>query len=213
MAGESAIQVKIDDTELKLLQQRVGLAERDLKRVLSRAINSTASSSRTETKRAVLAKAPYLPSSQVLRRLFIRPKASPSKLITYVNAAAMPIPVIKTKGVKGGQIVGKPGHKRRRPVSWAGGVLAHAFRATMLRGHTGIFMRKYLGGGKPILTFTGQILGEGQKMVPRKPIQELGVSLGHSLWDVISPPTEQWTTRKLKENVEGQVKLILERGV
>ena len=88
-----------------------------------------------------------------------------------------------------------------------------AFKATMPRGHAGIFMRKYIGGDKPILTYTGAILGGGTPLGPNLPIQELGVSVAHTVEDAgLLKGIENDASVEIRKNITDRFLRTLERG-
>ncbi len=202
--AENLIDIKVEDKEIKRMAQQYGIAKKQLPKVMCGAIRKTATATRTIIKNVIRGKAPEFPSSRVHKRTYIRPKATYIRLSTIVNIALRTIPLIKIKGVKGkGKYRGKKA--RSSYITWKGRTYPHAFKTTMPSGHTGIFMRKFADRSKPILTWTGEILGGG-KSGPGLPIQELGASVGDVFHNSpgVKGKIDREATEKLRVNITNQ---------
>lgn len=207
--AENLISVRVDDKQMTALANRMGIAKKKLPGVVSSAIRKTAGQARTVIKYVVRLRVPQLPAGQIHKRTFIKPKSTRSRLSSVVNIALGPIPLKKIKGVKGkGRYRGKKG--RSSYISWRGREFPHAFRATMPSGHMGIYMRKFSDSSKPILTWSGGLLGTGE---PGKglPIQELGVSVGDVYHNApgVKKKIDKTVTIKLRKNIVNQFNRLM----
>lgn len=172
---QNLIGIKVDDKELRKLARRLGVAKKQLPKVITRALRATATKTRTIIKNEIRKVVPELPAGRVHKRTNIHPKATFSRLSTRINISWALIPLKRIKGVRGkGRYRGKKGGASY--ITWKGKSFPHAFRATMPSGHQGIFMRKFASGGKPILSYTGSLLTTGE---PNQglPISELGINV------------------------------------
>jgi len=205
--AENFVDIKVDDKEMKQLAKKMGAAKKQLPKVICGALRKTATNARTIIKNVIRGKVPSLPSSQVHKRTYIRPKATYSKLSTIVHVALNMIPLKKIKGVKG-----KGRNPSKSYITWNGRTFPHAFRATMPSGHIGIFMRKFEDRSKPILTWRGELLGGGE-LGKGLPIQELGVSVGDVYHNApgVKAEIDKQATEKLRINITSQFNRIMEK--
>lgn len=200
--ADNLINVKVDDKELKRLARKLGVASETLPKILVGAIRSTATSTKTIIKNNVRKALPELPAGQIAKRIYIKPKATRTRLSTIIHIVLKTIPLKKIRGVKGkGRYRGKK--YKSSYITWKGRMFPQAFKATMPSGHQGIFMQKFADRSKPILTWTGDIIGAGQPLIGGLPIQELGVSVGDVYHNAsgVKQNIDKQSTEKLRINI------------
>jgi len=201
-----AVQIKIEDQELKEFECRLGATANALPKVVSRGINRTADQGRTLISRR-LREQMKLRDRDIKARLTIAPRATYGRWLSRINIGTGGIPVL-----------GFGARQTAAGVIWAPplamglrALIPHAFKATMPTGHMGIFIRAPVGGG-----FKGRIrageISEGVKLVPRLPILAVvGPSLAEAYFNVggLAASCEKEVAGKLIPNINDQIYLIL----
>lgn len=178
------IEIKFDKKKLKAIERQLAAVPRALPKVMSRALNRTATSARTATSRS-LAKQTGLKVKDVRSRIRIE-RASYSHWRSAIRVSTERLPLLAFRA-----------RQTRRGVSYrtdsGGEMLPHAFIATMSSGHRGVFKRR---------------------TAARLPIVELrGPSLGQVFSDADAETQRLYTQAraKLEKNIAEQVKLIVQR--
>lgn len=185
MAG--LIEVKFDEAKLRRIRQQMIGYPGALPRIMSRAINRTATMARTQTARKI-ASIVHITVANARKGIRID-KATRSRWQADLNITGFRIPLIRfgARQTKTGTsyIIDKTTGRKR---------IVSAFIATMQSGHTGVFRRK----------------GRG-----RLPIVELrGPSLGLLFEDIqgLADEVTRDTLKHLSRNIDAQVALILQRN-
>jgi len=207
--AKDLVEIKVDDKQLRRMARQLGVARKQIPKVLVRALRKTATQTRTIIKNTVRGKVPELPASRVHKKTYINPKATTSKLSTIVNIFLSTIPLKMIKGVRGkGRYRGAKA--KQSYITWKGQSFPNAFRATMPSGHMGIFMRKYADGSKPILTWNAKILGGGD-LAKGLPIQELGASVGDVYHNApgVKASIDKQASEKLRVNIVSQFNRLI----
>jgi len=180
------LEIKFDDEKLKQVQRVLRDIPKALPRVMSRGLNRTATSARTQVSRS-LAKEIGLKIKDVRDKLTLQ-RATYSNWRSAVGISSKRFGLIKfgARQTKKG-VTYKKGRKRV--------LIRHAFIATMKTGHRGVFLRKG---------------------PPRLPIQELrGPSLAQvyaGTRDEVNHIQAE-SAAKLQKNIHDQVDLILKRRI
>jgi len=201
-----AVQIKIEDQELKEFECRLGATANALPKVVSRGINRTADQGRTLISRR-LREQMKLRDRDIKARLTIAPRATYARWFSRINIGTGGIPVL-----------GFGARQTAAGVTWAPplamglrALIPHAFKATMPTGHMGIFIRAPVGGGFKGRMRAGEI-SEGVKLVPRLPILAVvGPSLAEAYFNVggLAASCEKEVAGKLIPNINDQIYLIL----
>lgn len=185
--SKGLVEIKFDSKKLRQIQSMLSSYPRALPKVMSRAINRTASSARTQTARKI-SEIVRLKVSTIRKRVSLE-KASYTRWIATLGISGYRIPLINfgAKQTRTGvsyTIDKKSGRKK----------LAHAFVATMSSGHKGVFKRK--GEDRlPIVELYGPSLG-----VIFEGASGLAAEITHDAY------------RELGKNIDQQVALILKRA-
>jgi len=201
-----AVQIKIEDEELREFERRLGATANALPKVVSRGINRTADQGRTLISRR-LRERMRLRDRDIKARLTIAPRATYQRWLSRINIGTGGIPLL-----------GFGARQTAAGITWAPplamglrALIPHAFKATMPTGHMGIFIRAPVGGG-----FKGRIrageISEGVKLVPRLPILAVvGPSLAEAYFNVggLAAGCEKEVAEKLVPNINDQIYLIL----
>ena len=178
------LEIKYDDAKIKRLQRELKNLPRALPKIMSRALNRTALSARTEVSRSLAGRI-GLRIKDVRQRVVMQ-KASYSNWRSAIRISSRRLPIIRfgaRQTAKG--VTYKQGRQRV--------LIRHAFIATMPSGHRGIFKRK--GGA-------------------RLPIAELrGPSLAQVFTGAQDEANRiyQASLARLEKNVNDQVNLILRK--
>jgi len=178
------IEIKYDDAKLKQLERTLSGIPRALPRVMSRGLNRTATSARTQVARQ-LSQLTGLGVSAVRKRIKMS-KASYSnwRSTIPISSKRMPLIEFKAKQTRKGVTYKREGSRI---------LIRHAFLATMPSGHRGVFKRKTSA---------------------RLPIAELrGPSLGQVFSDAQDEANRIYreSLERLEKNIMDQVNLILQR--
>ena len=202
-----AVQIKIEDQELKEFECRLGATANALPKVVSRGINRTADQGRTLISRR-LREQMKLRDRDIKARLTIAPRATYGRWLSRINIGTGGIPVL-----------GFGARQTAAGVTWAPplamglrALIPHAFKATMPSGHTGIFIREEKGKDRhPRRIRVGEI-SELAELVKRSPILAvIGPSLAEAYFNVggLAASCEKEVAGKLIPNINDQIYLIL----
>ena len=178
------LEIKFDDEKLKQVQRVLRDFPKALPKVMSRGLNRTAISARTQISRS-LAKRIGLKIKDVRGMLALQ-RASYSNWRSAVRISGKRFGLIKfgARQTKKG-VTYKKGRKRI--------LIRHAFVATMKTGHRGVFMRK--GPGRlPIKELRGPSLSQVYKG-SREEVNRIQIE----------------SAARLQKNIHDQVNLILRR--
>jgi len=183
MAGE-LVEIKVDDVKLRKVERMLRGFPKAVPKVMSRGINRTITSAKTETARKIAAEI-SLKVSDVKKTIYIK-KASYSRWLAQlgISGSRIPLKMFKARQTKKG-VSYKIGAKRK--------FIKSAFFATMSSGHIGVFKR----------------LGKF-----RLPIAELfGPSLGIVFEEsgTIANDVTGSAYKMLGKNIDDQVQLVLKR--
>jgi hypothetical protein len=178
------IEIKFDKQKLKAIERQLAAVPRALPKVMSRALNRTATSARTATSRS-LATQTGLKVKDVRSRIHIE-RASYSHWRSAIRISTKRLGLLAFRA-----------RQTKRGVSYRSGsgreTIGHAFIAVMSSGHRGVFKRK---------------------TAARLPIVELhGPSLAQVFVDAESESRRLYSEAlaKLNRNVADQVRLIVQR--
>jgi len=178
------LEIRFDDHKLKQIERELKGIPRALPKVMSRALNRTATSARTETSRS-LAKRIGLRIKDVRSRIVLQ-RASYSNWRSAIRISGKRLGLISLQARQTAR--GVTYKKERKRV-----LISHAFIATMKSGHIGVFMRKGTG---------------------RLPIRELrGPSLAQVFTGAQDEAARIYrqSLSRLSKNINDQVNLILKR--
>lgn len=182
------LEICYDDKKLKNLQRALAEVPRALPKVMSRGLNRTASSARTQVGRS-LSKRVGLRVKDVRQRVILK-KASYNKWRSAISISDKKIPLMSLKARQTRRGVTYRDIATRKRV-----LVRHAFIATMPSGHTGVFRRE-----------TSQ----------RLPIKELmGPSLFNVFVNAQEEAQRIYneSMQRLEKNIDDQVKLILSKRI
>jgi len=207
MAKPGLVSIKTDTKQLKQMSRALKGVKNGLRKVVLRALKTTARQVKTVTKNEIRKAVPELPAARVGKRIYISPKATFNKLSTTVRVSWSLIPLKRVKGVRG-----KGRYPSKSYIKWKGHVYPQAFRATMPSGHVGIFMRKFASGGKPVLSYTGDLISQGQPG-PGLPIQELGINVKEVVikGSGVKQNIEKQSNTKLRVNITKQFNYLISK--
>jgi len=193
---ESSVSVKLDEQQFQRIQSLLRTVPREVPKVMSRAINKTATSSKAEIARLVAAKA-KIPQKGIKKGIWLK-KATQRRWLATLNITSRRIPLIYLKPgkTKKGVTYRGPGdvYAHKQKVQMSGGQILSAFKQTMPgSGHKGVFLRR---------------------TKKRKPIDELfGPSVAELFEGVagIAKQVKRSANEKLTKNIDAQIKYILEK--
>jgi len=178
-------EIRYDNNKIKQLERELaGFPKNSLPKVMSRALNRTATEARTKTSR-MLAGEIGLKVKDVRERITLS-RASYRNWRSSIKISRRRIPLIRfgAKQTKKGVTYKKAGERV---------LIRHAFVTTMASGHTGVFKRKFSS---------------------RLPISELrGPSLGQVYVNAQDAANQihRESLRRLEKNIHDQVQMILRR--
>lgn len=194
--AESSVSIKLDERQMQRVQRLLRAVPREVPKIMSRAINKTAKSTKVEIARLIAAKA-KIPIKGIKKGIGMK-KATRRRWLATLNITSRHIPLIylKTGKTKKGVTYRGPGdvyaHKQKVEVS--GGLIPSAFKQAMPgSGHKGVFLRR-----------TNK----------RLPIDELFGPSAAELFEGVKGIAKQVmrsANEKLTKNIDSQINYVLEK--
>jgi hypothetical protein len=199
------IKITYDEAKLQRIQNLLREIPNALPKVVSRGINRTAQQTKTQIVRRVSAETKAL-QKEVRAGIVITKKATYTVWLSVLSLGGRGIPIIRFKHAEA----------QRGIIYWLGGkhyFLRHAFLATMPSGHKGVFLRGRYLGKEPKRKFRFKGGFGGKAYWTELPIKErFGPAIG-TLFEKTANIAKEITAEseeKLEQNIDSQVRLILE---
>lgn len=194
--AESSVSVKLNERQMRRVQNLLREVPRAVPMIMSRSINKTAKSTKAETARLIAANAKI--SQKGIKKGIWMKKATRRRWLATLNITSRRIPLIYLRPgkTKKGVTYRGPGdvYANKQKVASSGGLILSAFKQVMPgSGHKGVFLRR---------------------TKKRLPIDELfGPSAAELFEGVagISKQVKRSANEKLTKNIDAQINYVLEK--